>query len=162
RMADRIRTGFGAPFADVYGSSELGSVAAACGLSLGMHLFDDLFVVEVGDQGRILITDLANTVMPLIRYQIGDVGRLHIDLCPCGRRTSRLEVLGRLQEVLTGPLGPVPPAISADAYFADPAVANVRIDEIDPDHFRVAVVATPGEQPDLAACETRFQDAHGG
>jgi phenylacetate-CoA ligase len=161
QMADRIRAGFGAPFADVYGSSELGSVAAGCGRSPGMHLFDDLFVVEVGDHGRILITDLVNTVMPLIRYQVGDVGRLHTGPCPCGRRTPRLEVLGRLQEVLTSPGGPVPPAVAAGAYFADPAVANVRIDEIDPGYFRVAVVARPDERPDLAACETRFRNAHG-
>jgi phenylacetate-CoA ligase len=161
-MAERIRTGFGTSFADVYGTSELGSVAAGCGRSPGMHLFDDLFVVEIGDLGRILITDLANTVMPLIRYQVGDVGRLRTDPCLCGRRTPRLEVFGRLQEVLSGPGGPVPPAVAADAYFADAAVANVRIDEIDPGHFRVAVVAGPDEQPDLAACENRFQAAHGG
>jgi len=162
RMAERIRTGLGAPFADVYGTSELGSVAAGCGRSPGMHLFDDLFIIEIGDHGRILITDLANAVMPLIRYQVGDVGRLLTDPCPCGRRTPRLELFGRLQEVLTGPGGPIPPTVAADAYFADPAVANVRIEEIDPGDFRAAVVAAPGESPDLAACETRFRAAHGG
>jgi len=38
--------------------------------------------------------------MPLIRYDLGDVGYMRADPCGCGRRTSRLVVLGRVQDTL--------------------------------------------------------------
>jgi hypothetical protein len=52
--------------------------------------------VEDGVSGRIVVTDLLNTVMPLLRYELGDfgvvTGRGH---CRCGRVTPRLRLLAR-------------------------------------------------------------------
>jgi phenylacetate-CoA ligase len=172
RMAARIGDGFGAPFADAYGTSELGPVAASCGRGPGMHVFEDQFIVEAhrgggpagpGRVGRLVVTDLINAAMPLIRYDVGDVGRLHTDPCPCGRTTARLEVLGRVQEVLESPAGVLTAADVADAFFADPAVANFRLEETRPGCFEAAVVAGPsGGAPDLEACRGRFAALHGG
>jgi phenylacetate-CoA ligase len=171
-MADRLQTGFGAPFRDVYGTSELGSAAAACGHAPGMHLFEDLFIVHVvrkgrpvepGQLGRLVVTDLVNAAMPLIRYEVGDVGRILPGRCPCGRTTTRLEVLGRVQEVLDTPAGPLPASDVADAFFADPAVANFRLEEVAPASFEAAVVpVAAGAAPDLRACQDRFAALHTG
>jgi len=171
RMAVRIAEGAGARFADLYGTSELGSVAASCGQSTGMHLFEGQFLVEVlrdgrsvppGEVGRLTITDLVNTAMPLVRYEVGDVGRLLPDPCPCGRRTQRVEVLGRVQEVLARPDGLLTPAEVADAVFSDEAVANFRLEEYSPGCFDLAVVADPsGGTPDLRDCEERLTALHG-
>jgi hypothetical protein len=52
--------------------------------------------VEEGTAGRIVVTDLLNTAMPIIRYDIGDVGAPgggH--RCPCGRATPRLQLVAR-------------------------------------------------------------------
>jgi phenylacetate-CoA ligase len=93
-MTDRIARGLHCRFVQKYGTSELGVVAGACGDSPAMHVFEDLFHVEVlrhgkpapaGEVGRIVVTDLINTTMPLIRYEVGDVGRLHPGQCACGR-----------------------------------------------------------------------------
>jgi phenylacetate-CoA ligase len=166
-----VTAGFGARFANIYGTSELGVIAAACGRSPGLHVFEDLFLVEVlrhdrpaaaGQPGRLVVTDLANTAMPLIRYEVGDVGRLHTDPCPCGRQTARLEVLGRVQEVLHTPAGPLTASAVADTFFADPAVANFRLDETAPGAFEAAVVARPAAAPDVAGWQERFRGLHAG
>ena len=172
RMIDRIETGFGAPFFNVYGTSELGSIAASCGQGAGMHLFEDLFVVEpFGDDGptedgavgRLIITDLINTAMPIIRYDVGDLGRLHVSPCPCGRTTARLEVLGRVQEALHAPGGLLSPSEVADVFFEDPEVANFRLEETKPGSFDLAVVARSSDvKPDLESCKERFAALHGG
>ena len=152
-MAARTAAGLGARFGDKYGTSELGTVAASCGRGPGMHVFEDLFIVEalrkgrpaeVGQTGRLVVTDLVNTTMPLLRYDVGDVRRLHAGPCPCGRTTARPEVLGRVQEVLASLAGVLTPSEGADAFFADPAVANFRLEETVPASFEAAVVARPG------------------
>jgi phenylacetate-CoA ligase len=171
-MARRIRDGFGVPFVDVYGSNELGSLGAGCAQTGGLHLFEDLAVSEIqrdgrsvapGEYGKLLFTDLVNTAMPLVRYEIGDVGRRLPGPCGCGRATARLQVLGRTVEVLTTERGWLTPAEVADAAFSDPGVANFRLEEIAPCRFEAAVVATPdGPAPDLPAWEERFRKLHGG
>jgi phenylacetate-coenzyme A ligase PaaK-like adenylate-forming protein len=170
RMIDRIEAGFGVPFRNLYGTNELGVMAASCGQSL--HVLDDMFVVEImtdgrpvadGEVGEIVVTDLHNSAMPLIRYRMGDVGRILPGPCACGRHTQRLDVLGRVQEMLETPQGPLPAAIVADAFFQDPGVSNLRVDELAPGRFEASLVANAeGPPPDLAACRDRFAALHGG
>ncbi|HUQ69960.1 MAG TPA: hypothetical protein VM165_10580 [Planctomycetaceae bacterium] len=170
RMVDRIESGFGVPFRNLYGTNELGVIAASCGQSL--HILDDMFVVEImtegrpvadGELGEIVVTDLHNTAMPLIRYRVGDVGRIMPGPCGCGRHTQRLEVLGRVQEMLETPLGPLPAATVADAFFQDAGVSNLRVEELAPGRFEASLVTSPdGPSPDLAACRDRFAALHGG
>ena len=62
--------------------------------------------VEPGREGRIIITDLGNRLMPFIRYDIGDRGSLAPGLCPCGRGLPLLASLsGRTAERLVLPSG---------------------------------------------------------
>ena len=105
-----IEKWFGGKFWDDYGSAEFGSMACECDQHDGLHVFDDMFVVEVVDDagqpvadgvsGWILVTDLMNRAMPLIRYCIGDVGFLNSLPCDCGRTSHRLTVQGRAHDVL--------------------------------------------------------------
>jgi len=166
QMTSRIIAGLGAPFANIYGTNELGTIAASCGRSPGMHVFEDIFLIEVfehghqaadGQVGGLIITDLTNAAMPLIRYEVGDVGRLLTTPCPCGRKTARLEVLGRSQEVLDTPAGPLAASAVADTFFADPAIANFRLEEVAPGSFDAAIVASHGSaQPEVEAWKERF------
>ncbi|MFO0813517.1 MAG: hypothetical protein U0796_09875 [Gemmatales bacterium] len=166
RMIERIESGFNARFRNVYGTSELGLMAASCGHSAGMHLFEDLFLVQVDTStfpsadgtGRLIVTDLINTAMPIVRYQVGDVGRIHLAPCPCGRKTARLEVMGRLQETLVINGIGIPASSVADTFFADPGIANGRLDEVAPGCFEAAIMRVPeGPNPDLSAWEERFR-----
>jgi phenylacetate-CoA ligase len=62
--------------------------------------------VEPGREGRIIVTDLGNRLMPFIRYDIGDRGSLAPGLCPCGRGLPLLASLsGRSVERLILPSG---------------------------------------------------------
>jgi len=61
----------------------------------------------VGETGRVVITDLANYVMPFINYDIGDWA-VAGPACPCGRGLpSLLGIEGRLGEVIRTPAGGV-------------------------------------------------------
>ena len=110
-----IEKWFGGKFWDDYGSAEFGSMACECDQHDGLHVFEDMFVVEVVDDagqpvpdgvsGWILVTDLMNHAMPLIRYCIGDVGFIDSTPCDCGRTSPRLTVQGRAHDVLVSGSG---------------------------------------------------------
>lgn len=71
------------------------------------HLNIDAVLVEITDAasrrpvddgvaGRIVVTDLLNTAMPLLRYELGDFGVIvGQERCRCGRVTPRLRLLAR-------------------------------------------------------------------
>ncbi len=104
-----IEQGFGVQVHEDYGSAELGSIGSECGEKSGIHIFEGLFKVEVvrhgkaalpGEVGRVLVTDLYNYAMPLIRYDIGDVAEVQPGNCACGRNGLRLVIKGRLKDCL--------------------------------------------------------------
>jgi phenylacetate-CoA ligase len=92
-----------------YGCREVSVIASECEYYTGMHVNAETLYVEIepagndlNGPGRILVTDLLNRSMPLIRYEIGDVGRWAADQsCPCGRGLPLLaEVNGRTTDFL--------------------------------------------------------------
>ena len=97
---------FGCKVINQYGSREVGSIACECLEQRGLHLFECFNKVEIldtndnpvneGGNGRIIVTNLANFSMPLIRYEIGDVGAMSGITCACGRGSKMLKtVTGR-------------------------------------------------------------------
>lgn len=66
-----------------YGSREVGSVACNCVNETDLHLSvwnqyveildDNMHSVQPGEIGKVYVTTLNNKVMPLIRYEIGDI-----------------------------------------------------------------------------------------
>ncbi|MCC9601462.1 hypothetical protein LOC67_12975 [Stieleria sp. JC731] len=112
-----IERALGGTFWNDYGSAEFGSIACDCKEHDGMHVFDDFFIVEVvnddgiplGDNqiGNVVVTDLMNHTMPMIRYKIGDLGRLDTSPCVCGQASPRLTVLGRESDVIRDGAGKV-------------------------------------------------------
>lgn len=98
------------PVINVYGSSEGGGMASSCGQGRGLHLVEDLVIIEpVDEQGRpvgpgersskIYLTNLYNHTLPLIRYEITDEVTLMSERCPCGSAHCLIEdPQGRLDE----------------------------------------------------------------
>ena len=107
-----IEATFGAPVFNRYGSREFSVVASECPKRDGLHVMSEgLFVeimkdgrhVEDGETGELIITDLLNFAMPLIRYRIGDAASWSSGDCPCGRVLPRLSgVAGRTTVFLVG------------------------------------------------------------
>ncbi|MGB4626525.1 MAG: hypothetical protein WBI36_01770 [Erysipelotrichaceae bacterium] len=95
-----------------YGCRELGLISCECKEHNGMHISSDRIYLEVVDDnnqpvpdgcaGRILITDLTNTAMPIIRYEIGDIGTISKQrTCKCGRGLPKLEsIQGRITDYI--------------------------------------------------------------
>jgi phenylacetate-CoA ligase len=82
-MRQKIEDVFGCKAFDFYGSREVGPVAAEC-RGGSRHIFSFNNWVEVTSAGEILITNLHNYSMPLIRYAIGDTGEFGRHPCVCG------------------------------------------------------------------------------
>ncbi len=96
-----------APIANMWGTSEGGVTAIGCFKAPGMHLTDDLLVVEPVDEHgepvpagvrshKIYLTNLFNPLMPLIRYEITDEITLDDEPCACGSHHRRIhDIQGR-------------------------------------------------------------------
>jgi phenylacetate-CoA ligase len=97
---------------DKYGSREFSGIAYQCEVGGAYHVMDESYVVELlvegrparpGEVGEVVVTDLNNFSVPLIRYRIGDLA-VAVDQsrpCACGRNLSRIgEIQGRTQAIV--------------------------------------------------------------
>jgi phenylacetate-CoA ligase len=103
---------FGATTYERYGAREMGTLAAEVNCHRGLHIFEPSYIIEVVDQnglavvpgemGELVITDLCNHAMPLIRYRTGDMVALDESLCGCGCTWRRIsKVTGRILDLVT-------------------------------------------------------------
>jgi phenylacetate-CoA ligase len=106
-----IEKAFDCRVSNRYGCEEVGLIAAECELHGGLHLNSDHLLVEFlrpsglpampGEEGTVVVTDLLNRGMPLIRYVVGDVGVPSGRPCPCGRGMPLMErIVGRTFDYL--------------------------------------------------------------
>lgn len=82
-MAERFEEAFGHRGLNFYGANECGLMGWECKHCGLFHFEDDSFLFEVmdenlhpvgpGEEGHLLVTTLDRTVLPLIRYDIGDL-----------------------------------------------------------------------------------------
>ena len=96
---------FQCPVYNKYACAENGILGLECPERGGFHIDpvncymeivdDDGHPVEDDTQGRVLITTFNNRLMPLIRYDIGDIGGWVDGACTCGLNTPRLFFEGR-------------------------------------------------------------------
>jgi len=107
-MRTDIEATFGTRVYNFYGSREVGNLAGECTKGL-MHTFDIWNYVEVLDdnnqpvkedeEGKVVVTNLFNYSMPLIRYEIGDLAVRGPALCTCGNFLPTLKtVSGRTSD----------------------------------------------------------------
>ena len=96
---------FQCPVASEYGAAEVGIVSFECP-EHGHHIASENVYVEemaspTGLASELVITDLNNLLSPIIRYRIGDLGRLSSGTCPCGRGLPLLEdIQGRVSDIV--------------------------------------------------------------
>lgn len=105
-----VKAAFGADLIDTYSASEVGTIAVQCPATESYHIMAEGNFVEVLDEagapaapgapGRVVVTPIYNTAMPLVRYDIGDYAETLDEPCRCGRSLPRLRrIMGRSRHV---------------------------------------------------------------
>jgi len=115
-LADDVRTRvhqtWNALVLDSYGITEGGLLGTECDAANGIHIAEDMVVFEVVDERnrrvpdgtpgcKVLVTNLFNRTLPLIRYEISDLATLETSPCRCGRPYARVTAIeGRREDYL--------------------------------------------------------------
>jgi phenylacetate-CoA ligase len=121
---------FGPAIFETYGSRETMLIAAECSAHDGMHLQEENLLVEIvkngahatpGQAGDVVVTDLHNFGMPLIRYINGDVATAAEPVrCACGRGLSKIaRVDGRRADAILDRDGNPLPGIVFHVLLSD-------------------------------------------
>jgi len=110
-----IEETWGVTVADTFGMSDIWStMGGACGEGEGLHLtVGDHAVLELvdpdsgetieledGTSGELVWTHLRREASPLLRYRSSDLGRVWTAPCACGRTSPRIQIEGRLDDML--------------------------------------------------------------
>lgn len=105
-----IEAAFGAPVVNEYGASECLAIAASCPAG-SLHVHGDWVLLEPVDARHrpvragetshtVLVTNLANWVQPVIRYDLGDRVCMLAGRCACGSPLPAMTVEGRTDDTL--------------------------------------------------------------
>lgn len=110
-----IRDVFGSDIFDYYSSAESDMAAWECSEHTGYHINADNIIVEIlnngemvgeGERGEMVVTNLHNYAMPLIRYEIGDSVTFTEECCPCGIKLPLIKnIEGRIADFIVLPNG---------------------------------------------------------
>jgi phenylacetate-CoA ligase len=150
-----ISQAFGAPVANGYGGRDAGFLAHQCPRG-GMHITAEDVIIEIvssdgrvlpaGETGEIVVTHLASSEFPFIRYRTGDVGALSDETCACGRTLPLLgKIEGRSTDFIVAADGTVMHGLALIYVVRDlPGIAAFKIVQESLDHTRVLVVPGAG------------------
>lgn len=151
----QINRTFGCPVANGYGGRDAGFIAHECPEG-GMHITAEDIIVEivdkdgkvlpVGEAGEIVVTHLATSDFPFIRYRTGDIGVLDDRACACGRGLPLLrEIQGRSTDFVVARDGTVMHGLALIYILRDmPQIQAFKIVQESLDLTRVMVVAEGG------------------
>jgi phenylacetate-CoA ligase len=167
----QIRSAFGCPLRNNYGSSEFFSMAWECRHG-ALHMNSDWLILEpvdrklrpvpVGEPSHsVLLTNLANHVQPLLRYRLGDSVRFVASPCSCGSQFPVIEVQGRADYTLAlqdneGHELTVLPLALITAIEEAAQVTQFQILRTSPDTLEIRLET---EVPQAAAAFKRARDA---
>ena len=131
-----------APVANMWGTSEAGVTAIGCFKGPGMHLTDDLLIIEPVDADghpvpagvrshKVYVTNLFNPLMPLIRYEISDEVTLLDEPCACGSVHRRIaDIEGRNDDTFVYGEGvSVHPHLFRSILGREPAISEYQVQQ---------------------------------
>jgi phenylacetate-CoA ligase len=174
RVRALIGRAFGAAVFDIYGAAECLPIGRSCEHDCGLHVNIDMVALEVVDQqgrpvpdgvygSKVLITNLFNPVLPLIRYELRDVVAITREPCGCGSRLPRLlSVRGRSDELIRlehpdGGERALHPTVVIDALVGFEAVMDWQLVQTARDRLRLNLVLPGGQASDTAAPAAAIQ-----
>jgi len=144
---------FDCPVVDEYGSSETGIIAFQCKEG-NMHLMTDHLCIEfldendmqvdAGELGRVVVTDLATLAMPLLRYDIGDIGKPSAKKCSCGVNLPLMEIVeGRKEDFIRTKDDKLVHAAYLCYTLKDDSVHEFKMYQKDINRLNVIIVKSP-------------------
>ncbi|MEE8392669.1 MAG: hypothetical protein V3S14_17970 [Anaerolineae bacterium] len=172
-MYTKIETAWGIKPFNHYGLTEEPHVGTDCSRHEGIHIFEDITLIEIVDENnqpvpdgtpghKYLLTNLYNYTQPLIRYEVSDMISRSPRLCSCGRAFGLIEGIGgRSEDILylkgsDGRTVPVPPLFFEICIEAFPEVAEFRTVH-QPDLIRLSIVPIDGA--DVGELEASLTDS---
>lgn len=125
---EKLKSVFGCNVVSLYSNQENGTLAQECVENKEFHLntasyhFEFLKLdkdepAETNEPARIVITDLFNHAMPLIRYDTGDIALLK-EKCECGWNTRAVQsILGRVMDCIYDTSGRIISPVTVTNYM---------------------------------------------
>ncbi|MBQ0088949.1 MAG: phenylacetate--CoA ligase family protein [Prevotellaceae bacterium] len=114
---------------DEYGAGDGGIKSHECELQNGLHISEEQCIIEIADAkgnllpdgeiGYVLSTNLNNYVFPFVRYQVGDMAKMKMAQCTCGRASRCIDqIIGRVGKLIYNKQGvPVSSVIIDNMFF---------------------------------------------
>ena len=110
-MKEYIESRWGVSVKSVYGSTETGGIASTCNYN-NHHIHKDNLILEIlnpvtkehvlpGEKGVLVVTSYSRKASPLFRYYTNDICRISNEPCPCGASEPIIQVLGRMDDLIT-------------------------------------------------------------
>jgi phenylacetate-coenzyme A ligase PaaK-like adenylate-forming protein len=160
-----IRSAFGCRVVNHYSTWEVPHMAQSCPDNPALlHVNSERVVLRVvgddgrdvgpGERGHVVVTALANDVMPLINYDLGDWG-VAGGSCPCGRGFPTLAAIeGRSGEMIETPAGrAITPAMMTTQLALQCEVvgfiSEYQAEQTAPDAVIFRVVPAPGFRTEM-------------
>lgn len=155
----RIASVFNAKVGNSYAASECMFLSYMCSEGW-LHVNSDWVAFEPvdadfqpvapGEQSHtILISNLANRVQPILRYDLGDSVLQRPDPCPCGNPLPAIRVQGRSADVLTfdgqeGKKVKLPPLAISSLLDGIPGITLAQAVQTSPSNVRLRLQPAPG------------------
>jgi phenylacetate-CoA ligase len=152
-MRERVRSVLGVPIADTYSSQELGTIAIQAASDELYHVMAENYIVEIlddagqpcpeGETGRVIVTDLHNYAMPLVRYETGDYAQPGAaGRGPRGLPTLR-RIMGRKRNMIVIDGTRRWPSLSAHRYHEVAPIEQYQIVQTAAETIEVRLVCAP-------------------
>ncbi|MFI6599479.1 hypothetical protein ACIBHX_24770 [Nonomuraea sp. NPDC050536] len=170
-----ITTAFGANVRAAYAATECGFLSFGCAHGW-YHVNSDWAVAEPVDADHrpvppgepshtVLVSNLANRVQPILRYDLGDSVVLRPDPCPCGSLLPAIRVQGRAADLLTFPTGGgedvgISPMLFGTLLDRAPGVERFQLVQTAPATLRVRLQPANGADADRVWQTVRAEITH--
>jgi phenylacetate-CoA ligase len=159
---------FGRRVFDRYGCEEVGLIGCECERHRGMHINLDHLIVEFlredggeaepGEMGFVVVTDLINDTMPMLRYRVEDLASPLPGACECGRGLPLMDrVAGRTADFLVRADGRLVAGVSLIENTLTRFTAIQQMQIVQHDIQRITINVVPEPRFDV---ETRAQLQH--
>jgi phenylacetate-coenzyme A ligase PaaK-like adenylate-forming protein len=159
----RIAKAFGSKVGMTYVATECLGIASSCRKGW-LHLNSNFAIVEPvdadyrptppGEQSHtVLITNLANRIQPILRYDLSDSLWVRPDPCECGNPLPAVRVQGRTSDLLrfataSGDDVAIAPLVLQTAIDRLPSVERFQIVQERPAALRIRITARAGHPTD--------------